>query len=153
MTLGEFLGQSKYDVNPKNISLLLYLNLENFEIKDKTYMKYDQDSHSITGYEKDIESFYIKINSDKNNNVKHSSFQKYRKKYEDTWRLKKWISEDLKQSENLNNKNKLVEKTESSQGGESWKFAKFESINTITQANIIVELNCIKINIYVKWRS
>jgi len=107
-------------------------------------MKYDKDRDAIIGYEQDKESFYLKINSDESNKVSLRSFQKYRKKYEDTWRAKKFISEELKHSELNNNKvrlrlgkNKTEESDENDQVPPEWTYSGFEEENKIIQANII----------------
>ena len=125
------------DTTPKTIALILYLNLEDFEIKENSYIKYNEENDSIIGYEQDKESFYVKINGDKSNQVIIKSFQRYRKRYEDTWRVKKFISEELKKSEISSNSENIRSKNKKQQSDEEWNFARFQEPNKISQANII----------------
>ncbi len=99
-------------------------------------MQYNPETDVITGYEQEKESFYFKINLDENNKMGGRSYQKYRKRYEDTWRVKKFISEELRKSELSENKVYLqTKKNEESE--EPWAYAKFGKLNSLKQANIL----------------
>lgn len=122
----EKINEKKYiDRNQnKTISLILYTSLENFNIDDKAYFsnieqeevqpkkdtdddEEDQEIEEETG--NNLE--FTITNSAKGNTIGHLKFsipkkaiinfsiQKYRKKFEDTWRVKKFFSEELQQNE------------------------------------------------------
>lgn len=117
--------------NDNYISLFLYVSKENYEISDKSYFKYQEnDSLYIKGFENDQENFFMKINVVKGDIIK-SSIQKYRKRYNETWRVKRFVTDDLSNLETNTTK--------------EWEYATFKTNEKINQPNIIVLQLVIKV--------
>lgn len=107
----------------KTISLILYTALENFLIEEKSYFSklehkeseiLNNDSDNKESEENNIKEKYMDFyinNSYKGNeagfmkisilkkSLLNYSIQKYRKKYEENWKIKRFITEDLKKNE------------------------------------------------------
>jgi mannosyl-oligosaccharide glucosidase len=110
------------DNDSSAISMVLYMNLENYDISQKAHLKFNEDDLSLTGYEDGIEKFVvrIKVNS---GDVVAKGFQKYRKVYNATWQVKKFVTDDLV-------------KTEIEYVNKTWEYATLKS-NNIGQPNIV----------------
>jgi len=133
---GEFQNKKNTSPNNKPISILLYFSMENFNLQDRSYFKFNENSTSILNHknlifeatENEKEKYNYRVKFGEYTKVVDYSFQKYRKRYTDTWRVKNFVSEDLNEyeSENLkNNKN-------------SWNYEKLKIKKRINQPNIVV---------------
>ena len=93
--------------NNKEISLILYFSLENYEISDKSFFKIDKNNdnyYNITSIKFGNSQSKISINVEKGK-ILYSNYQKYRKKYSETWRVKQFVLNDLISNENDFKKN------------------------------------------------
>jgi len=92
----------------KTISLILYSSMENFDITDKSYFEVSNnfteffnsnngnaDSLSYSAMENNQLKYKIQISLGESTKLIDKSFQNYRKKYNETWRVKSFILEDL----------------------------------------------------------
>ena len=127
----------------KPISLVLYTALENFSVKDKAHFKLTETKEGIELIQSELENgkatkkSIMKFdltstassttddsntknsdNSNTNSHIIHRNTQKYRKKYEEVWRVKDFISEELQENELTTKK------------GEYATFVKVKKINT-----------------------
>lgn len=147
-------NREKYQKENNTISLILYFSLENFLIEEKSYFKLidnDNNDKSLNNENNVDNKLDEKQNEEENQNmyktifINHNlkgnsnsyfkvtilksslidfSIQNYRKKYEDTWQVKKVISEELKNNElNLNSNVN--------------KYAKFDELTKLNGPNII----------------
>lgn len=142
-------------------SLILYYSLENFKVEDKAVINIENEEFIINNYNNSDNSDYIEISlkhTSENNIKKYPSYikyyiqksdvvdisyQKYRKKYEDTWRIKSFISNELNQQEEILSKDKASNYT---------RFSKVNNINSpnITAFQIILKSNY---NVYIKYTN
>jgi len=141
---GDYLDNSKNSFIG-SVSLLLYTAFENHLLEDKAFFTINSDGNikEIEGEEKGKKEFFMKFILDEGE-VIDSSVQKYRKIYNETWRIKKFVTEDLKNSEIVINE--IVEKKIKFANGEEeikytrnpdWQYGKFNTKN-IKQPNIAV---------------
>ena len=85
--------------------MILYLNMEGYEIKDKCHYKINQINNKQFNIikvkngieEKDVFSINLETNE---SNLIYSGYQKYRKAYNETWRVKSYIGKELEKEEN-----------------------------------------------------
>lgn len=120
----------------KKISMLLYFSMENFEVSDKSYFTFNENSTTISekrflsfvANEKEKEKYNYRIALGENTNLVDYSFQKYRKRYTETWRVKKFVSDDLKEAE--------LEDTKLNHT--TWGHKKFKMTKKFNQPNIVV---------------
>lgn len=152
---GDLLNNEKDSFNGE-VSLLLYNHLENNAISDKAYYTFLPDG-TIEAQEKGRKEFYMKYIIDQGE-VIDSSHQKYRKVYNETWRIKQFVSEDLKNSEIKINEIKPKvrnidgEQVKSFTKNPEWIRGKFVTKN-IKSPNIIVQQYVFKkpFRIFVKY--
>ena len=117
-----------FNNNNKEISLILYFSLENYEISDKSFFKIDKNNdnfYNITGIKFGNPQSKFSINVEKGK-ILYSNFQKFRKKYSETWRVKQFVLNDLISSEN---DFKKINKT--------YSFLPFNELSSTKQPNII----------------
>lgn len=140
---GEFLDKNTNDFSG-SVGLLLYTAFENHLVEDKAFFTVNTDKNvkEIEGQEKGKKEFYMKFFQDEGE-VLENSVQKYRKIYNETWRIKKFVSEDLKNSETV--LNDITEKRVRNGDREEirytrnpqWQNAKFTT-KDLKQPNIVV---------------
>ena len=125
---GKIINNNIHNNNNKEISLILYFSLENYEISDKSFFKIDKNNdnyYNITSIKFGNSQSKISINVEKGK-ILYSNYQKYRKKYSETWRVKQFVLNDLISSENdfkTNNK--------------TYSFLPFNELSSTKQPNII----------------
>lgn len=116
----------------KKISILLYVAMENFEISDKSFFNFtdanfNSDNIVINGMEKGKQKYTYNVHFGESTKLVSKSFQKYRKRYNETWRVKKYVYDDLHSSESkLNTKE------------DEWTYASFNTNKNINAPNIVV---------------
>lgn len=117
-------GESN-DWNNKTIGIVLYTSMENFEVKDKSYfnmgnnfMQSEMETEleieiqkskakassyanplTFKAMEKGKEKYTYTISFGEDTKIVSKSFQKYRKRYNETWRVKRFIQDDIKLEE------------------------------------------------------
>jgi mannosyl-oligosaccharide glucosidase len=90
-------GSTKNEKNPqREVSLILYFAMENFEVKDKSFFNYDEEKMTLKAEEEGKEKYKVRISIGEGVNLLNKSYQKYRKIYNETWRVRKFVIEDLK---------------------------------------------------------
>jgi mannosyl-oligosaccharide glucosidase len=132
---GNFKPQTKYDSNPRNISLIVYFALEGYKegTERQNSLEYDEENNMVYGFENGKKAFNFRLNT--KGTVQAFSVQNYRKSFSHTWRVKELITADLKKEElRILNQQKF-------------KFATFPKRNNIDSPNIIAiqyvfTLNC-----------
>jgi mannosyl-oligosaccharide glucosidase len=121
--------------NNKKTSIFLYTSMENFEVADKSFFnttnlhisKDSADKFCFSAMERGKQKYNYEISFGDSTNLVSKSFQKYRKRYNETWRVKKFVLEDLEPLENsLNKKN------------ETYEYQTFTTNNKIESPNILV---------------
>lgn len=123
-------GDSIDNKKESELGLVLYLSLEEYEIKDKCFYKIEKKNeyqYDIIGLKRGNEDSKISIVfEDSKDNVKYSNYQKFRKAYTDTWRVKEFIVNDLNnEEEKYFNKN------------ETYSFIPFGNLGKTNQPNVI----------------
>lgn len=138
---GQVLDGSKSEFSG-SVSLLLYTAVENHLIEDKAFFTINE-KNEIVGQEKGKKEFYMKFLIDKGE-ILDSSVQKYRKIYNETWRIRKYVVDDLKSSEiSINDivEKRIIYKDKSEElkytRNPDWQYAKFTT-KDLKQPNIIV---------------
>jgi len=126
-----------------SVGLILYTAFENHLVEDKAFFSVNSDKNvkEIEGQEKGKKEFFMKFILDEGE-VLESSVQKYRKVYNETWRIKKFVSDDLKNSEII--LNNIKEKRVKNEDREEirytinpdWKYGKFNT-KDLKQPNIV----------------
>lgn len=120
----------KMSSNKNNeLGLILYFALEGYEIKDKCFYKVERKSDYeyeiiLTKGGKDVSK--IQIEFEKSDRLLYSNLQKFRKSYEDTWRVKEFIVGDLEGEEK-----KKIEKKE------KVSYVPFGDLGKTKQPNVI----------------
>ena len=123
----------KTNEQKQNIGIILYFALENFEISDKTFYKPEKEND--LEYKIDLMKFsklnsQIKITLDKdslkNEKIKYSNFQKYRRDYKQNWRIKQYIINELDDIQNTKIEKHI-----------SYSFLPFDEQGTTKQPNVI----------------
>ena len=123
----------KTNEQKQNIGIILYFALENFEISDKTF--YIPEKENDLEYKIDLMKFsklnsHIKITLDKdslkNEKIKYSNFQKYRRDYKQNWRIKQYIINELDDIQNTKIEKHI-----------SYSFLPFDEQGTTKQPNVI----------------
>ncbi len=144
MIEGDYLDHNKNKFNG-DVGLLLYTAFENHLIEDKAFFmlkELNEKFKEIEGQEKDKKEFFMKILVDEGE-VVTSSVQKYRKIYNETWRVKKYVADDLKNSEfvinDITEKKIITENKEEIRykRNSNWQHGKFIT-KDIKQPNIVV---------------
>ena len=122
-----------------SVSVLLYAALENNLIEEKAFLTINKENNIIEGQESGKKEFFMKFEIDEDSKLEEYSIQKYRKVYNETWRIKKYITEDLKNAEiSLNNIREITrDEKKYTIRDLDWRYGKF-STRELKQPNIIV---------------
>jgi mannosyl-oligosaccharide glucosidase len=134
---GEF-DHDAHDKGRKKFSLLLYFAMEEFDVKDKSYFAFQENSSATSlsqkkvlvfdAKEQDKDKYNYRVILGENTKLVDYSFQKYRKKYTETWRVKRFVTDDLIEAESQNlSKNQT-----------SWEYEKLKIKKKFNQPNIVV---------------
>ena len=121
------------------VSLILYTSLENYLIEEKSILSLLEPNQNDTNYliftikhkEKEENNGFIQYKI-KKSQLDSYSIQKLRKKYEETWRIKSFISEELKSNELnlLSGKSMYIDDVEKN-------YSRFSNTKKLNSPNII----------------
>lgn len=135
------------------LGFVLYSALENYEVEEKSIFS----SFSIKIHKENEEEYIIFTTEHKVNgkirgyitykvlrdHIESYSVQKYRKKYEDTWKVKTFVSVELNENEALLKSQEKVKKEEEDEEGDdiykeySKIYSRFNKQNSIKAPNIV----------------
>lgn len=96
--------ESKKKAEKNNIGLVLYVSMEEYELKEKSFWQIEQkgNDYEIKGMrgEKQQSIMTIKLEGEnKGTELINTQYQKYRKAYNQTWRVKEFVTNELGQNE------------------------------------------------------